>query len=44
MVYFQAELWTETLIILLKDIQVKTSWYYIDVNVNDRHILLIYEK
>ena len=43
MFYFQAEFWAETLI-LLKDVQVKTSWYCHDVNVHDRHILLIYEK
>ena len=38
MFYFQSEFWAVTLI-LLKDIQVKTLWYCIDVNVN-RHILL----
>ena len=43
MFYFQLEFLGETLI-LLKDISVETSWYCIDVNVHDRHILLIYKK
>ena len=33
----------ETLI-LLRDMLDKTSWYSIDVSVNDRHVLLFYEK
>ena len=43
MFYFQSEFWAETLI-PMKDIQVKTLWYCIDVNMHDRCILLIYKK
>ena len=43
MLYFQSEFWAQTLI-LLKDFQVKTSWYCIDVNVRAWHIFLIDEK
>ena len=43
MFYFQSKFWAEKLI-LLKDTQVTTSWYCIDVNVHDKHILLINEK
>ena len=41
--YFQAKFYAETLI-LLRDMLGKTSWYSIDISVNDRHILLFYEK
>ena len=41
--FFQAKFHAETLI-LLRDMLGKTSWYSIDVSVNDRHILLFYEK
>ena len=41
--FFQAKFYAETLI-LLRDVLGKTSWYSIDVSVNDRHILLFYKK
>ena len=41
--FFQAKFYAETFI-LLRDMIGKTSWYSIDVSVNDRHILLFYEK
>ena len=41
--FFHAKFHAETLI-LLRDMLGKTSWYSIDVSVNDRHILLFYKK
>ena len=41
--FFQAKFHAETLI-LLRDMLDKTSWYFIDISVNNSHILLFYEK
>ena len=41
--FFLAKCYAETLI-LLRDMLGKTSWYSIDISVNDRHVLLFYKK
>ena len=41
--FFQAKFYAEPRI-LLRDMLDKTSWYSIDVSVNDRHILFFYKK